>query len=151
MSMIYEEQYQSVLEVIAGIKPLSIIEKRKAPKTFDWLALHGNVLARTARIAISSRNGAEGPEMMVGHNEGYISDYLKLLAEKGYYTREAFQIEMGSLLGYTAGEIEEFVTEIWPQIKCECSKCGGPLEGQEKVRQKLDNDAKLARTQYHAK
>ncbi len=122
--------------VIAGDKPLAVIEKSKDPEQY----------ARALRMqadqfsyaAVTPWIGPEGPEVVVYILHSTFHKYRDALAlpEGNERTRK-----LGRLFGYSEADIEVFINA---KIDCYCSKCSGISKfGPETDRAR--------RTQFHAK
>lgn len=116
---------KQVMDTIAGEQVMCIIEKRKAPATYEWLAsLEDEDMDyfEKEELLIYWNESEEGEEIVLAHGEDF-HKYTSLLRERNQYTRHGFQIEMGLILGYPIDSCIEFAGN---PVECSCSKCGGP-------------------------
>lgn len=145
-----EPQYREAQAVMSRTRPLCIVELRKAPATYAWLADMTNNHREPDGVMwnISFHTGDEGKEIVVAEN-GFFQAYIDLLKRRALYgTRASFLVAMGTLCGYvqedpTRESTRVSAAEWWFSIGgCGCSKCGGPITR----REQLTLDAHTART-----
>jgi len=107
--------------ILAGTKPLAVIEYRKQPCAYRR-AMEYNQLGFCAAL---QRNGEEGAELVVTlhKNIGLVPRYLYLV-ESGvkHYGIKEYHRKMGALFGYSPEDIELFINA---EVDCDCSKCRG--------------------------
>ncbi len=117
--------------VLAGTKPLAVIEKRKDPEQY----------ARALQLSMDTATvipqvGAEGLEVLVALDHAAIRSYHDALAMPAGDARTWC---IGKCFGYSDESIAEFITN---PPACDCSKCSAA---------KLVKNDDARRTQYHAK
>lgn len=137
----YQDYMRDLQRVIAGEKPLVIIERRKSAKAYlaamPAAIKHGLVTQQT-RLADSTGN--RQPAIMVARESRAILAVLKLLRSRDDHSRADFQIAMGLALGYDRESCEEYTRSRLSRT-CGCELCGG--QTRESV---LDDQARKART-----
>jgi len=134
MSKIAPHEGREIDLVIAGTKPLAVIEQRKDPDQYDRaMAMK---IDEFSPVFITPMIGPEGPEAVIYTLFGDFHKYRDAMAmpEGNAKTRA-----LGLVFGYSEAEVEEFIANP-PQ--CDCSKCSG-------CPQRRAGDAR--RTQFHAK
>lgn len=102
--------------VLAGIKPLAVVEKRKNREQYLEILRHG---PGTEKLAISMRIGPEGREAIIAQSTDLIQQYLDALKMP---IGDARTWCLGRLFGYSDEDIAEFITN---PPECDCSKCKG--------------------------
>ena len=121
MAAIAPHEGSELSMILAGTKPLAVIEYRKQPCVYRR-AIEYNELGFCAAL---QRNGEEGAELVVTLHEniGLISGYLYLV-EYGvkHYGIKEYHRKMGALFGYSPEDIELFINA---EVDCDCSKCRG--------------------------
>lgn len=125
---------KQVMDTLAGEQVMCIIEKRKAPATYEWLSSledidYFNDQDASEGLVIYENLAEEGREIILASPENHYQ-YISLLEERHQYTRHGFQIEMGLILGYTIESCLEFAAN---PVECSCSKCGGPETQSDKL------------------
>ena len=127
--------------VIAGSKPLAVIEKRKDPEQY----------ARSKRLPAQGlvrfyRIGPEGAEVIISKSAQRANAYIDALNMPDGEDKTRV---MGVLFGYSEADIEAFITN---PPACDCSKCkriGKIWTGTPPKYGKATDAAR--RTQFHAK
>lgn len=105
--------------VMAGVKPLAVIERSKDVYGYSLARALGNTGALNIVRDLSNNDFiVTKPENK--HLAGYylylLNNGVKELGIKQYHR------EMGKLFGYTSEDIEAFIKA---EVKCDCEKCKG--------------------------
>jgi hypothetical protein len=108
--------------VLAGTKPLAVIELAKQPEQYYMALQHAGAIGL---LTLKNDDGEEGPEIMLvlPKNSHLFARYLHLHSfgvEK--YGIKEYHRKMGALFGYSPEDIELFINT---EVDCECSKCRG--------------------------
>ncbi len=99
--------------VLAGDKPLAVIEKRKDPDQYRRVYLD----PKLDRLAVIFRIGADGAEVVVAQSSILIGEYLEALHS---LDGDAKTRTLGRLFGYSEADIQVFIDD---PPECDCSKC----------------------------
>lgn len=123
--------------VLAGTKPLAVIEKRKDPDQYaQALAM---IPDSFSTVFVTPLIGSEGPEAVVYR---FVRNFRRYQDALAMPEGDAKTRAMGKLFGYSEADIEEFITN---PPACDCSKCSNKA-----VKYGSATDA-ARRTQFHAK
>ena len=121
MAAIAPHEGSELSMVLAGTKPLAVIELRKDEAAYRRAFEYDDA----GYVYALRRVGEEGPELVVvlHKNTELLSRYLHLLHSgvKLYGIKE-YHRKMGALFGYSPEDIELFINA---EVDCDCSKCRG--------------------------
>ena len=112
------DQGREIGLVLAGSKPLAVIEKRKNPEQYaQALALRAEEFST---VIVTPWIGPEGPEAVI---YTLYSSFHKYRAALAMPDGDAKTWCLGKLFGYSDEDIAEFITN---PPACDCSKCSAP-------------------------
>ena len=106
-------------DTVNGIKPFSVVDKKKDPWLFKQVMAHAEVLDVRMHypdeLAYTARR--------LDHKKYHVK-YLALHRSRNLneMSREYFQRQMGKLFGYSEESTQEFIDS---GLYCECRNCGG--------------------------
>ena len=131
--------------VLAGEKPLAVIEKRKDPEQYARaLAIRVYEDAdEYSPVFVTPWLSPEGPEVVVYQ---LASDFHKYRDALAMPDGDAKTWCLGKLFGYSDEDIAEFITN---PPACDCSKCSCGADEHASDQPVKNGDAR--RTQFHAK
>ena len=132
------DQGREIDLVLAGTKPLAVIEKRKDPEQYKQ-ALR---LRAATSLLVIPHLGPEGAEVIASLSSDLIADYLALQSGGITQGTAEYHRRMGMLFGYSEADIEAFIAN---PPACDCSKCSRKAV---KYGPATDN---ARRSQFHAK
>jgi hypothetical protein len=103
--------------VLAGTKPMAVIEHKKDPYGFALAVSFAKTGALYYRIS-------EGEVVLTKPNNKFLVDFYHNLTKYGVkdYGIKEYHRQMGKLFGYSKKDIEDFIDA---EIKCNCTKCIG--------------------------
>jgi hypothetical protein len=116
-------QNAEVRLVLAGIKPLGTIEKRKDPIGYS-IAISCGAAGMLKAVVVVSEDSPEGEVVIVKNGNAELIVQYTLLLARGVqdYGIKEYHRKMGRLFGYAEQDIEDFINT---EVNCECSKCTG--------------------------
>lgn len=108
--------------VMAGSKPLGIVERLKDPYGYA-LAISMSNVGSLAMVNIPGHDA----EVIVTkpHNQHLIGQYFHLIRDGiDMYGIKEYHRKLGKLFGYTDEDIEEYINS---DVHCQCNKCNPKL------------------------
>lgn len=137
----YDDYMRDFHAVANGNKPAVIVERRKSREAYlrVMTAARADMLP-SAYLTLADSTGQKHPAFIVGKTADNVRAIANLLRNRDHIRRDAFQITMGSLLGYPIKDCIEY-TKSRLSKTCGCELCGGPTP-----ESRLDDLCRLRRT-----
>ena len=114
-----QESLKTLNDTINGIKPFSVVDKKKDPWLFNQVMANAELL--DVRMHYPNELAFTGRRL---DHAKYHVKYLSLHRSRNLneMSREYFQRQMGKFFGYSEESIQEFIDSA---LYCECRNCGG--------------------------
>jgi hypothetical protein len=137
----YDDYIRDLHAVIAGDKPAVIVEFRKSPKAYmQVMPIAKREGLTTHQQALADSKGVKHAAIMAARDSRVLTRIVKLLSRRNTMTRDRFQITLGTLLGYSLDDCQDYVVSRLSKT-CGCQLCGGPTR-----ESRLDDEIKARRT-----